>query len=357
MRTLWCLSLVILVAPEAWAQRYELVEPSGLVSGTVDAVRGRLVVYERSGERVHFSREARYDSADGRLLGYFNFELNRVLRFPKSGTGVMQTANLQDAAPRFQNTLRIARPVGVVPAGNVLVGPGRDDTEPSSRAIAGIRPGRYSGDRFAPIYVDPYVSRYRGAGPLAQSVLIDSKTVPNPPLPPARVSFRNDGPREIQVAVVDLKNPSGTRSMRIRPAEVVDVQLTRDAGAKRVAHYRVVTLSGETITKRIQTEVQPTYRYEVVVHQWEMQSIAIDRTGKSPNRIEDINFQGLGLGRFPLPPGPQLNSGTIDVYRAARGRGNEGTISPIFPRDELRADSASPLERAVLELQRAAQGR
>ena len=153
MKPLLCLSLVILFAPTAWGQRFELVEPSGLVSATAEAARGRLLVYERSGERIYFSREARYDSANGRFIGYFNFELNRVLRFPRSGSGVMQTADLDDLAPRFSNTIRIVRAVGAVS---------------DNRAIARGWQGGYSGPGFTPGYVDPYVSGYRGAGPLAR---------------------------------------------------------------------------------------------------------------------------------------------------------------------------------------------
>ena len=102
MRSLLCVSMVLIFAQTSWGQRFELVEPSGLVSATVEIGRGRLLVYERSGERIYFSREGRYDSADRRFVGYFNFELNRVLRFPSSGSGVLQTADLDDVAPRFQ---------------------------------------------------------------------------------------------------------------------------------------------------------------------------------------------------------------------------------------------------------------
>jgi hypothetical protein len=331
--------MVLLLTHTSWGQRFELVEPSGLVSATVEVGRGRLIVYERSGERIYFSREARYDSADGRFVGYFNFESNRVLRFPRSGSGVLQTADLDDVAPQFRNTIRIARPLG---------------TAPDRSAIADAPP-IVSGYTHPP-YAAPYTAGYRSAVPGAQSVLIDAETIPNPPLPTARVVLHNSGPREIQVTVVDLKNPRGTRSMRIKPADAAEVQLARDGGSKRIEHYRVVTPDGELITKEFVTEIPPTLRYEVVVHEWAMQSVAIDRTGKSPNVIEDIHFQGRGLGRFHLPPGPQLQSGTIDVYTAARNRGNQGTIRPIVPLGPLPSDTASPLERAVLDAQRAAQG-
>jgi hypothetical protein len=330
MRMLLCFCLAILLAHEGWGQRYELVEPSGLVSGTVDVQRGRLILYERSGDQVYFNREARYDSADGRLLGYFSFKLNRVLRFPKSGSGRMQTADLGAAAPRYQNSERVVQPAA----------------SPADPTIA------FGGDPRARGYIDPYVAGYRGRVPPPQSVMIDSQTVANPPLPPARVTFRNDGPRDLRVTLVDLKDSSQTRSMRVRPGASADLQLARDSGATRTVVYRLSAPTGETTTREVHTDVQPKDRYEVIVHEWVMQSIAIDRTGKSPNPIEDVNLAGNPLGRFPLPPGPQLHSGTIDVYSAARSRGNERTIAPIYPREKLPADPATPLEQTILELQR-----
>lgn len=330
LRTIGCLALTLLWAASLWGQRYELVEPSGLVTGTVDIQRGRLILYERSGERVYFNREARYDSADGRLLGFFSFQLNRVLRFPRSGSGRMQTADLGAAAPRYQNSLRVVRPA----------------TTTTDRGIG------FGGNPLARGYIDPYFSGYRGAVPPQQSVIVDSQTVTNPPLDPVRVAFRNDGPRELKVTVVDLKDGSQTRSLRVEPGKSRGLQLQRDPSATRTVTYRVITPAGESTTRDVQTEVQPKHRYEVVVHEWVMQSIAIDRTGKSPSSIEGVNFQGRPLGRFPLPPGPQLQSGTIDVYSAARSRGNEFAIPPIYPREQRDADNGSPLEQTIFEIQR-----
>ena len=78
------------------------------------------------------------------------------------------------------------------------------------------------------------------------------------------------------------------------------------------------------------TPVPPAPRYELVIHEWKLQSVAIDRTGKSPNVIEDTNFQGKGIGRFLLPPGDQLKSGTLDVVRTALEARNAGSVSPLL---------------------------
>lgn len=340
MRLLLCLSMALSLVPTLWGQRYELVEPSGLVSATVEVGRGRLIVYERSGERIYFSREVRYDSADGRWVGYVNFETNRVLRFPRSGSGVLQLADLDEAAPQFRSTIRFARPLG---------------SATEHRAMTGALPidSGFTHSSFT----NPYRSGDRNVVTLSQSVLIDSETVANPEIPPVRVVFRNTGPREIQVAVFDLRNPRGKRSMRIKPADAAELQLARDAGSKRIEHYRVITPNGESITREFVSQIRPELRYEVVVHEWVMQSVAIDRTGKSPHVIEGINYQGRVLGRFFLPPGPQLQSGTIDAYAAARDDPDQETIHPIARPGPLPGETTSPLERAVREAQRSSRVR
>jgi hypothetical protein len=338
MRSLLCLTALLAGSASVSADQFDLVEASGIASGRIEVERGRLVVYQASGQRTYFSRQPRYDSAGGEYVGYFSDQWNRVLRFPRSGSGYLQTADLDDFSPRFRNTQFAVRQRVTTVGPAITTGPS---------IVRGYRGDPYHGD--------PYRGGYLPA--LPQSVLIDSQTIPNPPLPPARVVLYNDGPRELQVGVFDLQSKSGIRSTRIAPAAGVEFDLERDAGAKRVAHYRVISPTGDFFTKEIVTEVPAADRYEVVVHEWAVQSVAIDRTGKSPNLIEDINFQGRGIGRFRLPPGPQLRSGSINIYAAAKNQGNEGTIAPIFPSQERSGETTSPLERAILESQRATQGR
>lgn len=352
------LSVLVLVVltDNAWAQRFDVVEPSGRVSGTIELSSGRLLFFDESGSRSYFSRERRYDSSDGRFVGYFNFDRNHVLRFPRSCDGSMQTADLDDPYPRFRNTISRVRRAGGVRGGYAGANFGSPGyVVPSyGRGFGPSYPDTNIGYGPSPGYSRPYSAGYRSP-PRAQSVLIDSEVIPNPPLPPARIVLRNDGPREVQVAVVDLASSSAPSSLRLQPRQTREISLERDSGAKRVAHYRVVTPLGDSITKEIVSELPPQIRYEVVVHEWAVQSIAIDRTGKSPNPIEDVNMQGRGIGRFPLPPGPALQSGTIDVYSTARREGNAGTVGPIVPRSDQPRDNASILERVILDAQRGAQ--
>ena len=184
MRTLTSIFIILISSSVTRGDHFDMIDANGVASGSVELGNGRLVVFQSAGQRTYFGREPRYDSPDRQYVGYFNLELNRVVRFPRSGAGYLQTADLDDVAPRFRNSRYAVRPSAGQPG---LIDP---------LITRGYRGGPYGG----------YRSR------LPQSVLIDSQTIPNPPLPPARVMFGNDGPREVQVGVIDLQNPSGTRS-------------------------------------------------------------------------------------------------------------------------------------------------
>lgn len=335
------------------AAEFELVEPNGFVAATVDTGPGRLIILEHTGERLYYSRDSSYDSSDGQYVGYFHNDLNRVLRFPRAGSGRMLLADLDDFRPHFEFSRRHVRRIGrggrpivAVPGGFV----------PGGFVPGGFVPGDFvpvpgfGGGFAAPSF--PYV-------PQPQSVVLDSRTIPNPPLEPVRVALRNGGPRDVQVGVVDLLQPGRTQTLRLPAGGSADVMLQRDAGGREVQNVRVVTPTGDVATREVVHEIPPRPRYEIVVHQWQIQSVAIDRTaGAGANPIEDINFTGKGLGRFPLPPGADLQPGVIDVYSAARSRGNGGDVSPILAtEDDAFDDGPSPLERAILDAQRAAQGR
>ncbi|MGB7326950.1 MAG: hypothetical protein WBD31_18895 [Rubripirellula sp.] len=367
MRSLLSMVILTILTLTAAAQNFEMFEPTGVVVARVEIRPGRLVMYEDIGARLFFSREPRYDSIDGRFAGYFNFELNRILRFPRSGRGQMETADLDDFNPYFRLTRRMVRPLGnrhSVPLplhlpgylGPGYLGPGYLGPGYASPGLPGpFIPTPGLGIPPQVFGVSP-LPGFGGIGPigppLPQSVLIDSQTIPNPPLEPARIQLRNGGPREIQVGVVDLKNPSKTKSLRIASGSSADVILERDSGALQIQNFRVITPLGDSQTREIVNEVPAMVRYEIVVHEWKIQSVAIDRTaGAGDNPIEDINFHGKSIGRFPLPPGDELQPGSIDVYRAARNQGNARAVAPILAEEDDFDSAPDPLERAILDAQ------
>jgi len=323
------------------AQHFDLVEPTGQVTGTAQLGRGWLLIHGQAGQRLFCSRDAQFDSWDGRFVGFFSHATDRVVCFPRSGTGVMQTASLRDPHPRLRHTRRAVRPR-------------RGQVGTPLLASIPMFPWHSIGP-----YPDPFLFGSPVLWRHPQSILLESTFLPNAPLPPAELQLLNDGRRELRVGIQDLENSTASRALRIRPGTTTAIELARDSGGKRIEHYRVITPYGYAVTRERITEVQPAVRYELVVHVWAMQSVAIDRTGKSPNVIEDINFQGRGIGRFFLPPGPALQSGVIPVYSTAVRQRNAGTVLPIVPDEDLPGDGSGSrvLEDAVLDAQRAAQRR
>ena len=183
-----------------------------------------------------------------------------------------------------------------------------------------------------------------------RSVLVSRNLIANPPLAPATVQFANSYREALRLTITDIKKKQTLVSENIGPKQSISVQLPRDAGGRSVEVYQALGLDGTYQNREVVREIPPTVRYQVTVHQWQVQSIAIDRTGKSPNVIEDINMQGRGLGMFSLPPGNQLQDGQIDVYQSAVGAQNQGAIAPIQPLNSVDQEPVDPLRRVIEEL-------
>ncbi len=349
--------------PVSGQQAFDLVEPTGEVTATARIEGGQISVQSRAGQRAVFNRDPSFDSLGGDFVGYYSPQIDRALRFPRSGVGVMQTAGLADARPRFINTRRAVRlrpgqivsPLTFAPP---IFFPGQLFPHHRYYPRQQNNPGQhwYPWHWYGPS-VDPFIQGYAGWWRRPQSILVDSVFVPNPPLPPARLKLVNDGRREVQVGIRDLQDSARNRSMRILPNSSADIELIRDTGGKRIEQFRIMGPFVSTRNREVVSEYEPPIRYELVIHEWAMQSVAIDRTGKSPNVIEDINFQGRGIGRFFLPPGSLLQSGVIGVYSAAVRQQNGGTVPPLVPQEDLPKRGGRNLGDAVLEAQRAAQRR
>jgi hypothetical protein len=343
------------------AQDYQLVEPTGVITGDVYVRRGRMVVNDADGNQYVFQRDREFDSYDGKYVGYWLPNLNRVVRLPRSGRGLMQVADLDDFAPRYVYSRRSVRPA----RGG---GPGLPPAywRPSYVPPQFISPYGYGygyqsfgtslnvggfGPRWSPRWRPGF-----GVPPL-RSIVLESNVVPREPLPPVTVSLKNSGPREIRVTINDLMESAESTQVRIPANGTKPMLVRRDAGADLVKLIQTYAPDGSVITREVSTPIPPQPRYELVVHEWTVQSVAIDRTGKSPNVIEDVNYQGKGVGRFQLPPGDRLTGGTIDVLRVAAAQQNQGSVAPIrTDSDDPVTRPLSPLEK-MLQQQRGATGR
>ncbi|MEM8665917.1 MAG: hypothetical protein AAGG48_00270 [Planctomycetota bacterium] len=336
-----CLFVLFMGGRPTHAQEFELLNASSGRIGVVELSGDGLFVQQSVSSSIRYKRAVAYDSLDGRLIGFFHRPTARALRFPVTGRGRLFLADLNHPRPRFRATARLVRPI-IGPPHALIVNP--------YGGIWPMTPWIYGYD-LAPV-IDPFfVGRFQRF-PVSRTYLVDSQTIVGDTLPPVEVKLFNDGPREVQVQVNDLLEPGKRRSVRIKPQSTVAVTLERDPGGLQVRRYQVDTGFGNWITREASYPIPSPIRYEMVVHEWAMQSIAIDRTGKSPNPIEDVQYQGRGLGRFLLPPGDELQAGKISVVETARRQGNQGTVAPILPTERSTSQDLSPLERALRDVPR-----
>lgn len=160
--------------------------------------------------------------------------------------------------------------------------------------------------------------------------MVQQSISPNPPLKPVMTRLSNSNRNELLVRIADLRN--GTSSDISIPAGGVQVfEFQRDAGATLTERYDVIGPTGVILSQEFTTQVPPMILYDLSVYEKFLQSIAIDRTGKSPNPIEDINFQPKSVGYFVIPPGGQFRGEPIDVYRWAVQANNPGGVRRIDP--------------------------
>ena len=293
-------------AAQATAQDYQLVEPTGVISADVFVRHGQMVVNDANGHQYIFHRDRSFDSLDRRYRGYWLPSLNRIVRFPSSGTGLMQVADLDDVFPAYVFSRR-----------SVRRGPGHSG-----------HPRYHHAGRFIPPYfVSPYGYPQYGYGYLSfgtglsvgggypgyglrprryftrplQSLTLDSRVVAREPLPPVNVDLLNSAQREIRVTIADRKSPGQTKQLRIAPGTSSRVVFERDAGADLVRTVATYALDGSQITRQITTPVEPAPRYELVVHEWRLQSVAIDRTGQESQSDRRYTIPRSRIGAFSNP--------------------------------------------------------
>jgi hypothetical protein len=134
------------------------------------------------------------------------------------------------------------------------------------------------------------------------------------------------------------------------------VVLERDSGSTVIQTVEYLDGFGNWDRREVQVPVPPVVLYDVSVYEEFLQSIAIDATGKSPNVIEDINYQPRSVGFLLLPAGDQLqDNSVIDVYPAAADSRNPGAVRRLAPSDYQRSSSQAtpkdPLKELLEQLQ------
>jgi hypothetical protein len=80
-----------------------------------------------------------------------------------------------------------------------------------------------------------------------------------------------------------------------------------------------------------------------------VQSIAIDRTVPG-GKVENVNYSPKSVGWFELAPGPEIESGTLDVFQTADRQKNAGAVRRIDPSEwQPQARPADPVESLLDE--------
>lgn len=176
----------------------------------------------------------------------------------------------------------------------------------------------------------------------------------NPGLPPAQIELVNSHRNALLVLLGDTRQGNAFETIRIEPNSSTTVSLDRDAGATLVETVEIRSTLGVWDRQQLVTAVPAGAYYDISVYEEHLQSIAIDRTGKSPNPIEDINYVPKSVGWFPLPGGAELPSrGTIDVYQRGKSANNPGAVRRLDPKQFDDPPAERPLESILREFQSA----
>lgn len=173
----------------------------------------------------------------------------------------------------------------------------------------------------------------------------------NSALAPAQLGLVNSNRTALIVLLADQRQAGKVQQIRIEPGQSATVTLDRDAGATIVETYEIRSPSGVWDRQQFTTAVPPRVYYDLSVYEEFLQSIAIDRTGKSPNPIEDVNYQPKSVGWLQIPPGAALpQSSNMDVMAQARSANNPGAVRRMDPK-QFEFKPASPTEAILNEFQ------
>ena len=173
----------------------------------------------------------------------------------------------------------------------------------------------------------------------------------NPQLPPAQLELFNSHRYALTLLLGDKRASAAVQMIRIPPGSSQIVSLDRDAGSTVIETVELLNSLGVWERQQFVTAIPPSAFYDLSVYEEHLQSIAIDRTGKSPNQIEDMNFVPKSVGWIPLPAGAGLPADSrLDVYPRAQASNNPGAVRRLDPRQFDDPPRANPLESILQEL-------
>lgn len=187
--------------------------------------------------------------------------------------------------------------------------------------------------------------------PVPQYRNVAEQYIPNPPLRPAALKVTNTHSDTLLILLSDRRSPNDASKLRIPAGGSETVTLDRDAGGTIVQTIEWSDALGNWDRQEFQIPVPPSILYDMSVYEEFLQSIAIDTTGKSPNVIEDVNYQPRSVGFFLLPAGDGLpDSGSIDAYGAAVDANNPGAVRRLSKKDLPNSSSQAPPRDPLKEL-------
>jgi len=186
--------------------------------------------------------------------------------------------------------------------------------------------------------------------PQPQFRTVQQQVISNGPLSPATVNIVNTHSDTLVVLVADRRNVSNMKKMRIAPGKSERMQIERESGATIVETFETMDGFGNWQQQQFNTAIPPNVLYDISVYEEFLQSIAIDRTGTSPNPIEDVNYQPRSIGFFLVPPGDELPEvAEIDAYQVAIDTQNPGGVRR-FSQREMEQNSNAPVNDPLKDL-------
>jgi hypothetical protein len=189
-----------------------------------------------------------------------------------------------------------------------------------------------------PITFDPWQLWWPSAPtfvlPQIQYRTVQQQVIANPSLPPVFANITNTHSDTLVVLLADRRNPSSLKKLKIAAGKSERIQMDRDPGATIVETFETMDGFGNWQQQQFSTTIPANVLYDISVYEEFLQSIAIDRTGTSPNPIEDVNYQPRSIGFFLVPPGDALSEESeIDAYQIAMSAQNPGSVRRLSQRD------------------------